>query len=96
MGAYGAALDAMDLHLEKSSMLSKEKIENFQRKVISSICQGCNNKCRLTISIFDDKRVFIGGNRCEKPVTKKANDLSLDLYDFKYKLLRSYNGEKPR
>ena len=93
MGAYGAALDAMDLHLEKSSMLSKEKIENFQRKVISSICQGCNNKCRLTISIFDDKRVFIGGNRCEKPVTKKANDLSLDLYDFKYKLLRSYNGE---
>ncbi len=93
MGAYGAALDAMDLHLEKSAILSKERLEKFNRKVISSICQGCNNKCRLTISIFDDKRVFIGGNRCEKPVTKKANDVRLDLYDFKYRLLRSYDSQ---
>ena len=93
MGAYGAALDAKNLHLEKSSIISKEKLATFHRKVVSTICQGCNNHCRLTISIFDDNRVFIGGNRCEKPVTKKATDLSLDLYEFKYRLLRSYNYE---
>ena len=94
MGAYGAALDAKSLRLNSSKIITKEQLKTFHRKVVSSLCQGCNNHCRLTISIFDDNRVFIGGNRCEKPVTKKATDLSLDLYDFKYHLLRSYNYEK--
>ena len=93
MGAYGAALDAKRLNLTKSSILDKESIANFRRKVVSSICHGCNNKCHLTISIFDDKRTFIGGNRCEKPITKKSEDLSLDLFDFKNKILRSYDSE---
>ena len=92
MGAYGAALDAMELHLDKSSILDKEKLANFHRKVISYVCQMCNNKCHLTMSIFDDKRSFIGGNRCEKPVTKKARSNSeLDMYAFKNRLLRSYD-----
>lgn len=94
MGAYGAALDAMSLDLPISGMLSQEKLINFKRKVTNTICQGCQNRCHLTISVFDDKRVFIGGNRCEKPVTKKATNRYLDLYSFKYKLLRSYNHEK--
>jgi predicted CoA-substrate-specific enzyme activase len=93
MGAYGAALDAKALDLPISGMLSEEKLKNFKRKVNSVTCQGCNNHCKLTISIFDDKRVFIGGNRCEKPITKKASNTSLDLYDFKFRLLRSYNHE---
>jgi predicted CoA-substrate-specific enzyme activase len=93
MGAYGAALDAMGLDLPISGMLSEDKLKTFKRKVSSVQCQGCQNHCRLTISVFDDKRVFIGGNRCEKPVTKKATNLYLDLYDFKDKLLRSYNHE---
>ena len=92
MGAYGAALDAMELKLEKSSVLSKEELENFHRKVVSYVCRLCNNKCHLTMSIFDDKRSFIGGNRCEKPVTKKAkSNGSLDMYSFKNHLLRSYD-----
>ena len=94
MGAYGAALDAMSLKKEKSNMLSYERVQNFHRKVNMVTCQGCQNHCKLTISIFDDKRVFIGGNRCEKPVTKKAVNLREDLYAFKYRLLRSYNHEK--
>lgn len=96
MGAYGAALDAKNLHLDHSKIITREQLKTFHRKVVSSLCQGCNNHCRLTISIFDDNRVFIGGNRCEKPVTKKATDLSLDLYDFKYRLLRSYNYENSK
>lgn len=93
MGAYGAALDAMSLHLEKSSILSEEKLKNFRRKVSSYTCRLCNNHCRLTISVFDNKRVFIGGNRCEKPVTRKSHDTALDMYAFKYRLLRSYDQE---
>lgn len=93
MGAYGAALDAKKMNLKKSSILGKESIANFKRKVVSSICHGCNNKCHLTISIFDDKRTFIGGNRCEKPVTKKNDRTTLDLFDFKNRLLRSYDNE---
>lgn len=91
MGAYGAALDAMALNLDKSSILSFEEVKNFTRKTTDYTCNLCNNHCRLTMSRFDDKRVFIGGNRCEKPITKKARDTSLDLYDFKYSLLRSYD-----
>ena len=93
MGAYGAALDAMELGLEKSSILSEEQLENFHRKVHSYVCNLCNNKCHLTISIFDDKRTFIGGNRCEKPVTKKAKSTRLDMYAFKNHLLRSYDHQ---
>ncbi|MFA6624422.1 MAG: acyl-CoA dehydratase activase [Bacilli bacterium] len=94
MGAYGAALDAKDLHLEESKMLTEDKLRDFKRKVNSVVCQGCNNHCKLTISVFDDKRIFIGGNRCEKPVTKKATDLSLDLFDFKNRYLKTFNNEK--
>lgn len=96
MGAYGASLDSKNLNLEHSSILSKEELEHFERKVISTICQGCNNKCHLTISNFGKNRIFIGGNRCEKPVTKKATDLKLDLYDFKYRLLRSYDHSEDK
>ena len=92
MGAYGAALDAMELKLEKSSVLDKEQLDHFHRKVVSYVCSLCNNKCHLTMSIFDDKRSFIGGNRCEKPVTKKAKSHgALDMYAFKNHLLRSYD-----
>jgi len=95
MGAYGAALDAMDLKLEHSAVLSKDALLSFHRVVRTTTCQGCMNHCRLTVSIFDDHRVFIGGNRCEKPVQKKTSfDPTMDLYDFKYRLLRSYDQEK--
>ncbi|MCH3966910.1 MAG: acyl-CoA dehydratase activase [Bacilli bacterium] len=92
MGAYGAALDASSLKIEKSSILTKEALNNFHRKVSSVLCQGCQNHCRLSISLFDDHRVFIGGNRCEKPLKKKTRiDNTLDLYAFKNRLLRSYD-----
>jgi len=88
-------LDAMSLKLEKSQMLDEDRLKNFKRKVNSVQCQRCQNHCRLTVSLFDDKRVFIGGNRCDKPITKKetTSNLYLDIYDFKYRLLRSYNHE---
>lgn len=92
MGAYGAALDAMKLGLTKSSILSLADLVNFSHDIKVTTCQGCSNHCRLTINRFDGNRIFIGGNRCEKPVTKKEVDSDLDLYTYKLKRLESYQG----
>lgn len=96
MGAYGAALDAMNLNLEKSAILGPEALKSFSHEIKVATCQGCSNHCRLTINRFDGNRLFIGGNRCEKPVTKKEVDSDLDLYTYKQKLLDSYVGAPGR
>ncbi len=99
MGAYGAALYAkqMKRHTGYSTMLSYEELKNFTYSIKSITCNGCNNKCQLTINDFGSGRRFIGGNRCEKPVTSKAQDDSLNLYEYKLKLLASFpEGEGTR
>ena len=53
-------------------------------------CGLCNNHCRLTINVFGGNRRFIGGNRCEKPVTKRSNQSEQNMYAFKLETLRSY------
>ena len=90
MGAYGAALDAKNLNLEKSEILDKEALLQFKHDIKVVTCNGCSNHCRLTINSFDGKRRYIGGNRCEKPVTAKANSNELNLYAYKQELLASY------
>ncbi len=92
MGAYGAALYAkqMKRHQGYSGMLSYEELKNFTYSINSVTCKGCNNKCQLTINDFGEGRRFIGGNRCERPVTNKAQDDSLNLYEYKLKKLASF------
>ncbi len=89
MGAYGAALYAnqMKKHEGYSSILSYEELKNFTYTIKTITCKGCNNKCNLTINDFGNGRKYIGGNRCEKPVTNKAQDDSLNLYEYKLKKL---------
>ncbi len=97
MGAYGAALYAMAQGKEKSSILTREELASFSHKVNVVSCGLCSNNCRLTVNVFDGGRKFISGNRCERPVTKKAADDSTNLYAFKLKLLQSYQPvEGPR
>ncbi len=92
MGAYGAALfgKAHTKHGSLSNMLTKEQLENFTIQTQSVQCQGCGNHCQLTINTFADGKRFISGNRCEKPVTGKASDDSLNLYAYKLKSLQNY------
>ncbi len=92
MGAYGAALYAkqMKQHSGPSGMLSYEELKGFTYSIKSVTCNGCNNKCQLTVNDFGTGRRFIGGNRCEKPVTSKAQDDSLNLYEYKLKKLAEY------
>ncbi len=89
MGAYGAALYAnqMKKHEGYSSILSYEELKEFTYSIKNVTCNGCNNKCHLTVNDFGNGRRFIGGNRCEKPVTNKAQDDSLNLYEYKLKKL---------
>ena len=64
MGAYGAALYAMERMLEKSTLISAEELKSFEHKVKAVTCGKCSNNCRLTVNTFNSGRSFIGGNRC--------------------------------
>ena len=94
MGAYGAALFGLRQsarnHRETSSMMTLEELKSFDQKVVSVKCGGCGNHCQLTVNVFADGKRFISGNRCDKPVTGKANNEDLDLYAYKLKLLDGY------
>ena len=90
MGAYGAGIYAMKKSTGKSLIIGKEELENFKHEVKVTNCGLCSNHCRLTINIFGGNRRFIGGNRCERPVTKHAGKVELDMYAYKLNLLRSY------
>ena len=90
MGAYGAALYAMKHAKAESSLIGKAELEDFRHEVRVTNCGLCSNRCRLTVNIFGGIRRFIGGNRCEKPVTKRSSGAELDLYDDKLRLLRSF------
>ncbi len=92
MGAYGAALYGKN-HTETeavSTLLSREELEAFEQKVSSFTCQGCGNHCLLTVNTFADGKRFISGNRCDKPVTGKSSDETLNLYAYKLNSLLSY------
>ena len=94
MGAYGAALFGLRQCRKNgqttSAMMSEEELERFDQKVVSVKCGGCGNHCQLTVNTFADGRKFISGNRCDKPVTGKSEDNSLNLYAYKQQLLASY------
>lgn len=94
MGAYGAALYGMRQSAASnrtaSGVMGLEELEKFDQKVASVKCGGCGNHCQLTINTFADGRRFVSGNRCDKPVTGKWEDDSLNLYAYKQELLASY------
>ena len=90
MGAYGAALYAQETAGEKSTILSKEQLENFTHEVRTVNCGLCTNNCLLTVNLFDGGRRFLSGNRCERPVTNKIADEELNLYAYRQKLMAEY------
>jgi len=81
MGAYGAALSAMDL--KESTILGPEDLKNFTHKSAGTTCKGCANHCRLTINTFADGGRFISGNRCEKPLGNAAAEKRPNVWEWK-------------
>ena len=92
MGAFGAALYARDLHLEKSALLSEEALQSFSHTAKPTTCNLCTNHCSLTVNTFDGGRRFISGNRCSRPLGK-AKVENPDLMNYKYKKLRALQGK---
>ncbi len=91
MGAFGAALAARDMGLEKSALLSPQALEKFSHTAKPATCGLCTNHCSLTVNTFDGGRRFISGNRCSRPLGEEPSRLP-DLMRYKYGKLRSLQG----
>ena len=92
MGAFGAALAARDLHLERSALLSSQDLEKFTHTAKPATCGLCTNHCSLTVNTFDGGRRFISGNRCSRPLGQEKVEIP-DLMKFKYEYLRTLQGK---
>ena len=91
MGAFGAALIAKERwHGKESTILPFAEILSLTYTTDTVRCNGCSNKCLLTINRFPGGRRHITGNRCEKGLgneggAKKGPNLA------QYKLDRIFN-----
>ncbi len=92
MGAFGAALygrsKAVPGHV--STLLGREALANFSQATESRVCGLCGNNCQLTVNTFADGETFISGNRCDRPVTGRADTGERNLYAYKRKLILGY------
>ncbi len=97
MGAFGAALIAKDKYKGTAcNIITKEQLENFTFQNKLTRCNGCQNRCRLTITKFDDGRSFVSGNRCEKGAGKVVSDKKPpNMYEYKYNRLFDYTPLDP-
>ena len=94
MGAYGAALYSMekvkDKENPKSTIADREYLDNFVHEIKVTNCGLCSNNCRLTVNTFSGGKKFIAGNRCERPITKKAPASDRNIFAYKLELLSEY------
>lgn len=98
MGAYGIALIALNEYKEyedknvNSSILSLGEIENLTVRTTHTRCNLCENKCGLTVNMFNQKR-FISGNRCERGSGNGQIGQNLpNMYQYKYDRLFDYES----
>ncbi len=84
MGAYGAALAAQKLGLERSGLISPKALAAFTHTARAAVCKGCGNHCHLTVNTFSNGERFISGNQCEKGagLQRKGEPLP-DLHQYK-------------
>ncbi|MBQ8146184.1 MAG: 2-hydroxyacyl-CoA dehydratase [Clostridia bacterium] len=92
MGAFGAALIAKNNHRGKqTSTLPIEEILKLTYETKTTRCNGCNNKCLLTINTFPGGRRHITGNRCEKGLgQEKGAEKGVNLVEYKMQRLFDY------
>jgi len=106
MGAYGAALYALQMR-EKSSSEScscaaalpwkKYRIEdllNVQTFESSNLqCKGCENRCNIRKFIFSNQNAYYSGNKCERIFSNidKSATKGENFHEIKYKRLFDRN-----
>lgn len=93
MGAYGAALISKENHKENeiSTIITRDKINDFTIETSCERCGICGNNCLLTINKFSETEKYITGNRCESPLGEIAKKKNVpNLYKYKLKRIFSY------
>ncbi|SDF97080.1 CoA-substrate-specific enzyme activase, putative [Selenomonas sp. WCT3] len=92
MGAYGAAILALETGAEKSAVLSVDELQNFTVDTSSYRCKGCGNKCLITMQKFPDGSKYFTGNRCERGVggEKQTQEQTPNIYKYKYDRVFKY------
>ncbi|MDR0357202.1 MAG: acyl-CoA dehydratase activase, partial [Clostridiales Family XIII bacterium] len=93
MGAFGAALIAMDNCVEgaESGIASPEDLDAFHAESSHGRCKGCENNCLLTINRFSGGERFITGNRCERGAGGESKNAEIpNIAAYKYKRLFAY------
>lgn len=100
MGAYGMAIlsseqykSNMDMEY-KSTIANIEELNNLKIKVTNTRCSGCENHCQRTINKFNNGKVFVSGNRCEKGAgISNSNNYNLpNLVKYKYERMFDYTA----
>jgi len=75
MGAFGAALIARERwENQTTTMLPLDKIIALQYKTAMTRCQGCNNKCVLTVNQFGGGRPLLPRQRPRRPPRRRLQE----------------------
>ena len=90
MGAYGAALFALENVHGQSGIIDRAGLREFHHEAKAFNCSGCANHCALTVNTFSGGRKYIAGNRCSKPLGTAAAKEIYNLYDYKRQLLGAF------
>ncbi len=88
MGAFGAALYAMENAPEKSTLSDEKELEDFTYNSKSTNCRGCTSNCSINIITFSDGRKHISGNKCERGAGLAPASDELDIYAYKQSRLK--------
>ena len=88
MGAYGAALRIKNaLPDGPSQLIDTAGLRAFRHTSRVTNCQGCTNRCLLTVNQFADGSRCISGNKCEKALGAKPALPLPNVYAVKREML---------
>ena len=92
MGAFGAALIAKErCGTCESRMPDIDSLINLEFRTAMIQCQGCINKCMLTVNHFSNGNRHISGNRCENGnMSGAAKEDVPNMFEYKKKRLFKY------
>lgn len=87
MGAYGAAIYAVENEKESTSLIDNKSLQSFNYKTNNTTCKGCTAHCSLDIIQFSTGQRFISGNRCDRMSNVFDEEKMPSLYEYKQQKL---------
>ncbi len=100
MGAFGAALFAMENIRGESTTATAEELESFGYTSRGANCGKCTSNCNINVIGFSDGRRFISGNKCERGAGMKPLLEDMDIYAYKqsrlYECVTGMPAGKPK